>query len=61
MRKLMKAQKPWEPHKGLQCMAAASLADILFYGDSAGGGETDLIIDKSQTDYFSIVADFSSG
>ena len=61
MRKLMKALKLWEPHKGLLCLAAASLADILFYGNSAGGGKTDLIIDKSQTDHFSIVVDFSSG
>ena len=40
----------WVPQQGPQVMAYASKADILFYGGSAGGGKTDLMLGLCLTD-----------
>ncbi len=40
----------WVPQQGPQVMAYASPADILFYGGSAGGGKTDLMLGLCLTD-----------
>ena len=49
LEEIMTVQEIWEPQDGPQTVAEASLADILFYGGSAGGGKTDLIIGSSMT------------
>lgn len=36
--------KRWKPYPGPQTLALQSEADILFYGGSAGGGKTDLLL-----------------
>jgi len=36
--------KRWKPYPGPQALALQSEADILFYGGSAGGGKTDLLL-----------------
>jgi hypothetical protein len=41
---LGKAQPIWLPQAGPQTSALQSEADVLFYGGSAGGGKTDLLI-----------------
>jgi hypothetical protein len=41
----------WVPQEGPQSEAAASLADITFYGGQAGGGKTDLIIGLALTQH----------
>lgn len=42
---------PWVPQVGPQTLAAESLADIVFYGGSAGGGKTDLLCGLSTTQH----------
>ena len=37
----------WVPQDGPQSMAYHSLADVVFYGGSAGGGKTDLLLGLS--------------
>jgi hypothetical protein len=39
-----KTQEVWVPQQGPQTKALQSEADVLFYGGSAGGGKTDLLI-----------------
>ena len=39
----------WVPQDGPQSMAYHSLADVVFYGGSAGGGKTDLLLGLSLT------------
>jgi hypothetical protein len=41
---LGKSQPVWLPQEGPQTKALESRADVLFYGGSAGGGKTDLLI-----------------
>lgn len=41
----------WVPQEGPQNEAAASLADIVYYGGQAGGGKTDLIIGLALTQH----------
>lgn len=48
---LLQVQPIWVPQVGQQQLAADSEADVLFYGGSAGGGKTDLIIGKALTDH----------
>ena len=43
-RLLLSDGRIWVPQDGPQCAAYASKADILFYGGSAGGGKTDLLL-----------------
>jgi hypothetical protein len=40
----------WVPQPGPQTQALRSLADIVFYGGSAGGGKTDLLIGAALTE-----------
>lgn len=39
----LKRRQPWRPLPGPQTMAFESMADVIGYGGSAGGGKTDLI------------------
>lgn len=49
--KLVKATgKLWVPQEGPQTEALESKADILFYGGSAGGGKTDLLLGAALTE-----------
>jgi hypothetical protein len=48
---LLAGMPVWVPQEGPQAEAAASLADIVFYGGQAGGGKTDLIIGLSLTQH----------
>lgn len=41
----------WVPQAGPQSMAYRSRADIVFYGGSAGGGKTDLLLGLSLTEH----------
>lgn len=41
----------WVPQEGPQSIAAASPADIVFYGGQAGGGKTDLVIGLALTQH----------
>ena len=45
------AQTPWVPLPGPQTMAYESLADVIGYGGSAGGGKTDLAVGKAMTQH----------
>ena len=45
------ADMPWRPLDGPQRMAYESQADIIGYGGAAGGGKTDLICGKVQTQH----------
>ena len=42
--------KIWVPQEGPQTLALESKADILFYGGSAGGGKTDLLLGAALTE-----------
>ena len=44
-------EQPWVPLPGPQTMAMESLADIVGFGGSAGGGKTDLIVGLSSTEH----------
>lgn len=46
---LLDGAQPWVPQPGPQTTAYDSDADILFYGGSAGGGKTDLLLGLSLT------------
>lgn len=46
---LTKGLPPWVPQVGPQMAALESKADILFYGGTAGGGKTDLLLGSALT------------
>lgn len=46
---LLSIQEPWLPQPGPQTAAYYSLADELYYGGSAGGGKTDLLLGLAAT------------
>lgn len=43
------AQELWIPQEGPQTQALESMADVMFYGGSAGGGKTDLVLGAAVT------------
>jgi Terminase large subunit, T4likevirus-type, N-terminal len=47
---LTEGSPPWIPQVGPQMAALESKADILFYGGSAGGGKTDLLLGAALTE-----------
>lgn len=47
----MSIEDPWLPQPGPQTQAFYSLADELYYGGSAGGGKTDLLLGLSATSH----------
>lgn len=48
---LIDTQPIWNPLPGPQTKARESSADIIFYGGSAGGGKTDMLVGSSLTDH----------
>lgn len=48
---ILRRQRKWKPFPGPQTMAYFCLADILFYGGSAGGGKTDLLLGIARNEH----------